>query len=201
MEKALLLFEKRLPSLDIKKVAATLTAVKHPEDTLTGIERGDDPSSLDATFEDLVQYEKKAVKEYLESNRKMFLKKYDIPLTTTQINNVASYYTREITDVENAVKQVKGFYDDAKKIELSFLSTHDINIILEEDAIDYLVQQVIESSVTSEELLDKITIDFKRGLMLIRDKTEKNLFFITKEAILLPDDFIGRLIKKEMKNL
>ncbi len=201
VEKALLLFEKRLPSLDIKKIAATLTAVQHPEDTLANIERGDDPSSVDATFQNLVHYEKKAVKEYIEANRKMFLKKYDIPLTPTQINNIASYYTRQITDVDNAVKQVKEFYDDAKKIELSFLSSHNINIILEEDAIDYLVQQVVNSCATSEELLDKITIDFKRGLMLIRDKTEKNLFFITKDAILLPDDFISGLIKKEMKNI
>ncbi|HBN27276.1 MAG TPA: ATPase [Desulfobacteraceae bacterium] len=201
VEKALLLFEKRLPSLDIKKIAATLTAVQHPEATLANIERGDDPSSVDTTFQGLVHYEKKAVKEYIEANRKMFLKKYDIPLTPTQINNIASYYTRQIIDVDNAVKQVKEFYNDAKKLELSFLSSHNINIVLEEDAIDYLVQQVVESSATSEELLDKITIDFKRGLMLIRDKTEKNLFFITKDAILLPDDFISGLIKKEMKNL
>ena len=201
VEKALLLFEKRLPSLDIKRVAATLTSVKHSEDTLADFEKGDAPSGVDAIFQDLVQYEKKVIEEYLESNKKMFLRKYDISLTPTQINNVASYYTREITDVENAVQQVKEFYDDAKKIELSFLNIHNINIILEDDAIDYLVQQVIESSATSEELLDKITIDFKRGLMLIRDKTEKNLFFITKDAILLPDDFISGLIKKEMKNL
>ena len=201
VEQALIPFEKRLPSLKIAKFPATLSAIRHPESTLETFEQSYNSINNNILFENIVKDEKKIIGSYLEANIKMFSKKQNIPLTPAQINNVVLYYSEHITDVENAIEHVKTFYENAKKVELFFLNTHGINIVLEENAIDYTVEQFITTPITSEELFEKMTVDFEHGLKLIHDKTGKNLFFIPKKAILFPDVFVNNLIKKEMKNI
>jgi ATP-dependent Clp protease ATP-binding subunit ClpX len=42
-------------------------------------------------------------------------------------------------DVGAALRRIKSFADDVKNIELYFYKTHDVNIVMEDDAIDFLV--------------------------------------------------------------
>ena len=49
-----------------------------------------------------------------------------------------------------------------------------------------------------EDFCKELTQNFEHGLKLIREKTGKNRFFITKDALVVPDDYISNLIKKEL---
>ena len=37
-------------------------------------------------------------------------------------------------------------YDEIKNVELYFFKKHDINIVLEEDAIDFIMEMIVESA-------------------------------------------------------
>ena len=98
------------------------------------------------------------------------------------------------------IKKIKSFYDDIKNIELYFFKNHDINIVLEDDAIDFIMEQFENSANNLEVFYKQLTMHFEHGLKLIREKTGRNRFFITKNALLDPDSFISNLIKDELSH-
>ncbi len=86
-------------------------------------------------------------------------------------------------DIGGVIKKIKSYYDEIKKIELYFFKNHDINIVLEEDAIDFIIEQVVESSVDLDIIYEKINQDFQHGLKLARERTNRSRFFITRQAL------------------
>lgn len=200
VEGALILFEKKLPSTEVTKFPATVMVIKNPEKALEKLLSLKDPRSMDAAFEDQCNEEKKSIKEYVEANRKILSQKYNLTLPTARVDIVATFYCKHIMDIGSVIDKIKSFYDEAKKIELYFYKNHDINIVLEEDAIDYIIDQLVSSYVDIENFYKQLTMDFEYGLKLVREKTGKNRFFITKNALLSPESFISTLIKNELKN-
>ena len=104
-------------------------------------------------------------------------------------------------DINHAIQKIKTFYDEIKKLELSFFKSHDINIVLEDDAIDYIIEQVVKLSASIASFYDRMSDDLKLGLKLIQEKTTKNRFFITRQALIDPETFINTLIKNELSML
>jgi len=200
MEKAMLLFEKKLPSTDIKKLPVNISLIEDQEEYLKKLLSMSNSDEMDQTFERLELEEKKIINEYITSNKKNLNDKYNLTLTPSRIDIVASYYCKNIMDIGNAIKNIKSYYDDIKKIELYFFKNSDINIVLEENAIDFIIEQLINSGIKLDYLYKKLTGEFEDGLKLIREKTGKNRFFITKDALLDPEHFINKLIKNEQQN-
>ncbi|MBL0731700.1 MAG: AAA family ATPase [Desulfosarcina sp.] len=202
IEKALLLFETRLPSYDIKMFPATTSVIDSPaaymEKLLSHSGRDKLGSNQETIYQQLVINEKKFIKNHLVSRKKLFSKKYNIALTPSQINIAAEYYSRNIMDIGTVLKKIKPYYDEVKKIELFFFNLHDVNIIFEDDAVDYIIEQMIVYSINLEDFCKDLTQNFEHGLKLIREKTGKNRFFITKKALDDPDNYIQTLIKQEL---
>ncbi|MBW2740545.1 MAG: hypothetical protein JRE64_17265 [Deltaproteobacteria bacterium] len=191
IENALLLFEKKLPSTSIKKFPVTVSVMDDPKGSLKKLLEISNTKELDQTFERLELEEKKIINEYITTNKKNLSNKHNLTLTQSRIDIVASYYSKNIMDIENAIKNIKSYYDDIKKIELYFFKNSDINIVLEENAIDFIIEQLINSGITLDNLYKKLTGEFEDGLKFIREKTGKNRFFITKDALLDPERFIN----------
>ncbi len=195
-ERALLLFEKKLPSSDIKKFPATVSAIENPERSFEIITTPSNDKKLNEAFEKLSCKEKEFIKEYVKSNKKKLSEKYKLSLTPLRIDLVASFYCNHIMDIENVIKKIKSCYDKIKKIELYFFKNHDINIIMEDDASDFIVEKFVSSDIKLESFYKQLTTDFEDGLRLIQEKTGKNRFFITRQALLEPEFFISSLIGK-----
>jgi len=198
VEKALLVFEKKLPSSQIRKFPVTGTAVEDPDGTLKKMMALSDVDALNETYEKLFFEEKEYIKTYLNANKKNLAEKYGLTLTASRIDIVASYYANHMMDIEKAIKKIKTFYDDIKKIELYFFKNHDINIVMEDDAVDFIIDQFEKSTHDLGELYEKLSADFEYGLKLVREKTGKHRFFITKYALMNPEAFISNLIKDEL---
>ena len=81
---------------------------------------------------------------------------------------------------------------------LFFFKNHDINIVLEEDAVDSIIEQMLRSSHTVDDIYDKLSKDFQHGLKLVLEKTGKNRFFISRKAIEDPESYLNDLIKDEI---
>ena len=149
-------------------------------------------------FNRLIQEEKAIIKEYLKENNNNLAEKYNLRMTPSRIDLVATCYAKSTLDIGNVIKKIKTYYDDIKKIELYFYKNHDINIVLEEDAIDFIIEQLIESYVELKVIYKKINEDLHHGLKLAREKTNRNRFFITRQALLDPETYISKLLKDEI---
>ena len=201
VEKALLVFEKKLPSTNTKKFPVIVSVMDDPKASLKKLLELSNTKELDQTFERLELEEKKIINEYITANKKNLSDKHNLTLTPSRIDVAASYYCKNIIDVENVIKNIKSYCDDIKKIELYFFKNSNINIVLEENAIDFIIEQIINSDIKLDALYKKLTTEFEVGLKLVREKTGKNRFFITKEALLAADPFINQLIKDELRNV
>ncbi len=198
IERKMLLFEKKLPSKGTKKFPVTAEVIENPEESLEALIASPDEKKINESFEKLANKEKEFIKTYLKSNKKNLSEKYNLVMTPSRIDIIAEHYTRHIMDTGITIKRIKSFYDGIKKIELYFFKTHDINIVLEEDAIDYIIEQLVTSEISIDAFYKQLTKDFELGLKLVREKTERNRFFITRKALLNPESFISELIKDEL---
>lgn len=200
VERALILFEKKLPSCNIKKFPVTVSVIQDPEKSLENMLSLSNRSEWETTFANLVREETEFIISYLNANKKNLSEKYGLTLTPSRIQVVASYYSSHIMDIEKTISKIKSFYDDIKKIELLFFKNNDINIVLEDDAVDFIIEQFEKNDINVEDYYKQLTDDFKHGLNLIREKTGKNRFFITKNALFNPETFISKLIKDELSH-
>jgi ATP-dependent Clp protease ATP-binding subunit ClpX len=150
-------------------------------------------------FQRLVEEEKAFIRDYVQTNSRHFSEKYGLTLTPSRIEVVANFYSSHIMDVGSVIRRIKFYYDEIKKIELYFFKNHDINIVLEEDAIDFIIEQFSTASVNVDDFFKQLSKDFELGLKLVRDKTGRNRFFITKNALLDPENYLSELIKNELR--
>jgi len=198
VEKSLLVYEKKLPSTDIRRFAVTLTVAETPEGQLQSLL--DEPNSPERieTFNRLCQEERDRIKSYVAENRKHLAEKYGLTLTPARAEIIATFYDRQVSDIGNAIEKIKSYYDEIKKIELRFFRNHDINIVLEEDAVDHIIEQYAKSVIDLNKFYQQLCHDFEYGLKLILEKTGKNRFFISRKALIDPEGFLNSLIKSEL---
>jgi endopeptidase Clp ATP-binding regulatory subunit ClpX len=198
VEKTFIEFEKQLPSTQIKKFPATTDLIKDPEKSIQQLTASAKDAKIEAVFEKLAREERQWIIQYLELNKKHLSDKYNLTMTPSRMNIVAQFYAKNVKDIENVVKHIKSQYDEIKKIELYFFKNHDINIVLEEDAIDFIIEQLIEAPIHLDDIFKKVNIDFEHGLKLAREKTGRSRYFITRQALLAPEAFISQLIQSEL---
>ena len=198
IENALLEFERCLPSLELTKFPVTPAVIEAPHTVIQAVTEGD-IDKLQQDFDRLAAREKDEIRRYLEANRKTLATKYNLVLSPSRIETVAAFYAKYIMDIGSIIRHVKHLHDEIKKIELYFYKTHDINIVLEEEAIDYIIEAVTEETLSLEVLRKKLSDDFEYGLKLIREKTGRNRFFLTRRALTDPESFLNSLIRNELK--
>ncbi len=195
VERALLTFEKGLPSTPIQTFAVTDTVLDAPEAAFQRMVEAKTEADMAADFQRLYEEEKAAITAYVTERKQKLSVKHGITLTPPHIEAIADYYCRHITNVETVVQKVKRFSDEIKKMELYFFQNHDINIVLEEDAVQYFIQQYMDEETDFEAIYRWFCSQFEYGLKLVRERIGRNRFFITRDALLGPESYIGNLLK------
>ncbi len=194
VEEALLPYEKRLPSTEIRTFAATAEALSDPQLGLKAL--ADNPANQSA-YDHIAAQEKIAVASYIETNKKRLGEKSGLPLTPARIQLMADYYCRHIMDIEKVFAKITSLYEKIKSIEIQFLKQTSLNIVLEDEAIDYIISQWLVHPVDVDAIYKKLTSDLVYGLKLVCEKTGRNRFFITRQGLDEPETFISQLLRKE----
>jgi len=199
VEESLLIFEEKLPSCKINTFTITRKVLDDPLPLLDDLISGNRTKKLEQEHTRAKIEYKKYITQYIKENWKVFSLRHGLTLSEIRCKMVAQYYSCNVMEVEDAVRQIKRFHDTVKEIEVEVSKSYDLNIVFEEDAIDFIIQQFIDHNATSEEILSKIYDDFFDGFNLIREKTEKNRFFLSKTALIDHETYLNDLIRKEIK--
>jgi hypothetical protein len=168
--------------------------IESPEETLAILLDNPESADMIRTFEVLSDQERQRIVDYVTDNSDTFGEKYGLQLTAPRIALVAEVYCSQVSDIERVLKKIKAFYQETKTIELYFIKNHGINIVLEEEAIDFILERCFASRSTPEGYYRNLTADFEHGLKLVRQKTGRTRFFITREALEKPDSYIADLL-------
>jgi ATP-dependent Clp protease ATP-binding subunit ClpX len=201
VENALLPFEKKLPSTAVHRFAITRKVIEEPEKSLETILDIEKHTDQDAAFSALKEKEQASIVAYIGANQNNIINKLKMDMTPSRKNLIAECYAAHPTDIGNILKKIKSYHNQVKAIELYFLKNHDINIVLEEDAIDLIIQKVLHGHIQLKDVYKKLSNDFEHGLKLVRDKTGRNRFFITRAALNSPEKYVGDLINAHGSSL
>lgn len=197
IEHALIPFETQLPSSDIRHFPVTAFVIRDAAETLRQWLSDTDDKKRLKIFEDIVAENKESIRQYLFDNRKNLTVQYGLSLSADRIERIADYYCANIVEVRTAVKKIKSYYDEIKKCELAFYNKNDINIVLEEDAVDHFIASMAEGKMDAGRIYEKLTTDFEYGLRLIREKAGRTRYFISKAALMDAESFLDELIRSE----
>jgi len=202
VEKALLVFEKKLPSTNIDRFPINEKVIKNSEQSLNELIASPDDPSYSEAFHTMLKNEETYIENYLELNKNDLSNKHNLTLTPLRIHLAAQFYAKHILDIGKVINRIKFYCDEIKKMELDFFKIHNINIVLEDDAIDFILEQFIASPMNFDDfyktLTTRMTEDFKDGLALLKEKTEQKRFFISRESLLDPIAFLNKQIKDEL---
>ncbi len=198
IEEALLDFEEKLPSHDFLKFTVTKEVLEDPEGHLNDILSKQNSLKWDTLYDKAFLDHKEYISKYIKDNWKIFSLRHGLTLSQIRCDMVALYFCNNVMEVEDAVKKIKNFHDSIKEIEVEVSKSYDLNIVFEEDAIDFLIEQFISHNATNEEILSKIYDSYYDGFNLIREKTGKNRFFLSKNALTDTEIYLNDLIRKEI---
>jgi ATP-dependent Clp protease ATP-binding subunit ClpX len=196
VEQALLEFEKRLPSTQVKRLAVTTDLLNRPDFWLEKLASAPADRDGHTTFDRVQDEEIAWVADYIRANKHHISDKYRLSLTDKRIDLISKYYGKHTIDIEGVLKKLAYLYEQTKTIEMNFFKNNGINIVLEEETIDYIISQWMEHAVDLDAVYKRLSEDFLLGLKLVHEKTGNNRFFITRQAIEDPENFIARLLKQ-----
>ncbi|WP_291460671.1 AAA family ATPase [Desulfobacula sp.] len=198
IEDALLNFEEKLPSHDFLKFTVTKEVLEDPKGHLEDILSKQNSLKWDNLYEKAFLDHKNYISNYIKDNWKIFSLRHGLTLSQIRCDMVALYFCKNVMEVEDAVKKIKKFHDSIKEIEVEISKSYNLNIVFEEDAIDFLIEQFITHNATNEEILSKIYNSYYDGFNLIREKTGKTRFFLSKNALTDTETYLNDLIRKEI---
>ncbi len=197
VENALLDFEKRLPSTKVSRLAVTVDLLNDPKKWMERLDASPEDPEMKKVFTTVGENEFKWVVDYIRSNKHHLSDKYGLPLSPERIQLIASYYCSHTVDMEGVISNLAYLYEQTKTIEMNFLKNNGINIVLEDETIDYIIGQWLEHPVDIDAVYKKLCDDLLLGLKLVHEKTGRNRFFITRQAIDAPEAFIAQLLKQK----
>ena len=193
VEKALLLFETQLPSTSFTKFPVTSAVIENPEKAFSDLFSGS-PDAVEACYRALHEKEVDQAETYIMENRHKFSGNHRFNLTPRRARLVARYYSKSHIYIEHAADKIRHCYEDLKILEMQFFKNYGINVILEEEASDFIVDKLAIEDVGMDDIIKEFNSDFELGLKLVREKTDRNRFFITRDALTDPESYISRLL-------
>lgn len=199
VEAALLPFETRLPSMGVTCIAITPETLENPQQHLAALADPPQAEAETARHRALMEQQEAALRDYLTTHRQRFDLKHGLVLTPGRIRLVAACFVRQCLDVAGAIARVKTLCDEVKQMEMTFLKSSDINIVLEQEAVDSIVESLIVGGKTIADVQRELFDDFELGLKLIHEKTGRQRFFIGRSALDAPEAYISEMIRTFMQ--
>ncbi|NDY42967.1 AAA domain-containing protein, partial [Dissulfurirhabdus thermomarina] len=197
VERALLPFEKRLPSLGADFLVVTPELVRDPEAELERIAA--DPGAPDrrAAYEALVARQRSTLVERLRAGGEVpGWEDADLPLTETRLRLIARLAMDEDLPLEEAGRRIRRWIEQIRRYEAAFEHKCGIRITFDEAAADALLEAGGGREVPLYTQCERLCNILEYGLPLIHERCGRKAFRIPAEAVENPELYINRLIRE-----
>jgi endopeptidase Clp ATP-binding regulatory subunit ClpX len=196
IERLLLPFEKKLPSIKASFLVVTSKMVNDAEgELLKLLENLKDKNRLER-YQAILDEEKQILISRLEQEELPRWENSKLKITPNRLELVAHLSLKEDLDFREASERVQSWIKQIKSYEDSFFNRCGLRINLEEDAVDRLLYSCLDDSANLYVQLDRLCNILEYGLTLIKEKTTQSDFKISVEAVDNPELYINRLIRR-----
>jgi endopeptidase Clp ATP-binding regulatory subunit ClpX len=199
VEKVLIKFEKRLPSTDIRKFVVTRAVVENPEQELKRLFQDPSNPEMLEKFEALLSKEKIALKDSILGRDAEFRKRYGIVFREGRIDLIVNRMIEKGYDVNTVSEEVVEVQRQVEDFERDFQRRTGIDLQFNEEAINRITEIILNEDGKGTALFPRLSKDYEYGFELIREKTGKREFIITREAVNDPEGYLNRMIREIYK--
>ena len=196
LEKAVLHFEKKLPSTDIRIFVVTPEVVQDPKGTLELLLKNPDASEFVERHEKVFNIDKAAATRAILDKEDYFRENYRQAFTDQRIDLIATYHLLSGAELEGLFGEIVSMIGEIRDYESSFADEREVQVRFAEDAVDEVLQRALTEKKSAATICHQASADYDYALKLIMDKTGQQEFVITKEAIEDPEAFINELIRR-----
>lgn len=193
VENLLLPFETKLPSANINIFSFTEKILKNPDDYLDDISKG--VQQADKLFLPLKEAEEEKICAYIKKNLDNLESSTGFMFSEAMIKTAAHHYSRKVETVQEALLEIKKAYYEIRSIEDEAVENKDINVELDQESAEYLIHEFLFNHQNYLDIKKSFIENFSLGLMLAREKTDKNKFIVTKKGLTDPENYISELLR------
>ncbi|MBK5100937.1 MAG: AAA family ATPase [Desulfobacteraceae bacterium] len=196
IEKALIPFEKKLPSTEHKRFLVTKEVVEDPGAQLELLLKNPDDPEATERYERAKEKEREDIRQYILRRSDDFLGKSGLQIYERRIDLIAELYLKEASDINAALDYFKEMYDQVKVQEASLAEKMEVSMSFDESAVDEIISQAIKTGQDAGTLAFQVAKRLEYGLNLVKDRSAIERFVINDEAIIDMEKFINNLIKQ-----
>jgi len=194
-EKALIDYEKRLPSTEIKEFLVTPEVVQDPAVELEKLLGDPREAGLQARYQAVAAAELEVLRESVWRRETEFLRRYHMPLTPYRVELMMDQYFRWDCDLVTAFDAICKLYQQVKGFEERFYLTHQIHVSFEPEAVDEIMRRALSGGTSARAVCEGYSKDLEYALKLVRDKIALDNFVLSKEALLDLDAFLNTIFQ------
>ncbi len=196
VEKALLPYEKRLPSLDVSFLVVTRDMVEDPEGELEKFLENPFNPRLLRSYEALVAHEKEQIAAGLKHHELPQWAEDGVELTEKRQELIAHLCLKQDLPVERAADKVLFWIRQIRSYEVSFFNRCGVRIEFDDSAIDRLLEGCQYDSGSLYSQCERLSNILEYGLTMVRERSGQDVFYISSEAVENPELYINRLIRQ-----
>jgi ATP-dependent protease Clp ATPase subunit len=195
VEKALIQFEKKLPSTSINQLLVSREVVLDPEIELKQLINDPENPEVKSRFREAWEKEQKALVEKLRGKTTELTGRFDTGLTDFRMALIAQRSMESVQDLPRSIDEVWQMIRQVQEYELRFFERFGIGLKFSETGIDAVLEKALEAQVSVWSICENLSKDFEYGFKLVQEKTGMSRFLITPEAVSNPEGYIQKLIR------
>jgi ATP-dependent Clp protease ATP-binding subunit ClpX len=195
IERALVGFEKHLPSTEIKELVVTPEVVADPAGELARRLAAPQDPEVRARYLKAAAQEEEALKDSIRRREKELLERYHLPMTEPRLEMILSQWHRFDGDLKAAFEEVGQLHEQVRRFEERFLQEHQITLQFDSGALDEILGQALHRGSSAYAVCQDLSKDLEHALKLLQERTAQDSFLLTREAIIDLDGFLNRLIR------
>ena len=196
VERALLKFEKRLPSTDIRRFLITRALVEDPERELKRLLQDPSNPEMLEKFEKLLSKEKIDLKKSILSREEEFHRRLGVFFPESRIEIIVNRMAEKGYDVNSVFEEAVDIQRLVESFEQDFQRRNGIRIRFSEDAVDRITEIALEEDGKGCAICSRLSKDYEHGFRLIRDRIGRKEFLLTREAVDDPETYLNRVIRE-----
>lgn len=194
LERALIPFERTLPSHPIRVLGVTKELIENPEEYLRALLASENCEYFQESYRRALAEEKERMTEYLKSKESIYKDK-GFELTPKRLSLLFELYKSEDMEFTQALEELSNVYRQIRAYESTFSRRNQIQAVFTEDAIDHILEEVIKKDQGVFSFCERALSRLEYTFAILRDSGKRTKFYITKKAFRDPDAYLEELLR------
>lgn len=195
VEKALLPFERKLPSTDIAHLLVTPELVTDPKAELERVLALAEGPVEDERFEDAGRAERMELLKMIARREALYADKLEAALTPARMDLIADEYYRSGMSLGAAFDQVIERLHQVREFEVAFFDRYGIKIKFSEAAEVAILAGSAMEGCGVQTYCQRLSQVLEPGLRLVRDRTGQQEFTLPEDAVFDTEKYLHGLFQ------